>query len=85
VEKSAPQIVGHRRVKLHPNDQDETEIKDVNYGSFVYLLINSVKELYARLLLLEEKQKQIDQLKKENTEIKQYICSKDHLAPFCTK
>jgi trimeric autotransporter adhesin len=48
VEKTAPQLVGTRRVKLHPGDKTDTEIRTVDYGSLTYMLINAVKELKSR-------------------------------------
>jgi cell division protein FtsB len=49
VEKIAPSLVVTKKVKLHPDDKNETEIKAVNYSAFTYMLINSVKELYAKI------------------------------------
>ncbi|KHD87494.1 MAG: hypothetical protein OM95_14075 [Bdellovibrio sp. ArHS] len=74
VEKTAPELVTKKFVKLHSEDLDETEIKIVNYNGLIYLVINSVKELYdkvlgtnARVKVLEQenaaKTKEIEELK----------------------
>ncbi len=100
LEKTAPQLVKRKMVQLHPEDKFETEIKVVDYGSFTYVIINAVKDLYARWFndsqvihreiasLKEENAK----IKKENSEVKahseamrSYLCQKDSSAPFCQK
>lgn len=48
VEKTAPELVSSKPVKLKDGDVDLTEIKQVNYTAFTYVLINAVKEFYAR-------------------------------------
>lgn len=48
VEQSAPELITKKLVILHPEDEQKTEIKQVNYTAFTYILINSVKELYAK-------------------------------------
>lgn len=45
VEQTAPELIVKKLVKLHPEDQEETEIKQVNYSALTYVLINAVKEL----------------------------------------
>jgi len=62
VEKTNPSLVKTRKVLMHPNDQEKTEIKVVDYSKFTYMLINAVKELYseikglvARVLSIETK------------------------------
>jgi hypothetical protein len=44
VEKVLPTMVSARKAKLHPNDAQETDIKQVDPSEFTYLLINAVKE-----------------------------------------
>ncbi|MBO9667375.1 MAG: tail fiber domain-containing protein [Bdellovibrio sp.] len=94
VEKTAPELIVPKKMKLHPTDTEATEIKQVNYSTFTYILINSVKELYAKLLghdqALQEKDAQIqnlrsqtEKLNNENAAIKSYLCSKDPEAVFC--
>ncbi|WP_374029953.1 tail fiber domain-containing protein [Bdellovibrio bacteriovorus] len=48
VEKTAPQLIVTKEVKLNPEDDQKTEIKQVNYTAFTYVLINAVKDLYHR-------------------------------------
>lgn len=48
VEKVLPSLVVKRNVKLHEGDKRETEIEAVNYTRFLYIVFNSVKELYAK-------------------------------------
>lgn len=89
LEKSAPSLVVKRKVRLHADDQKDTEIKAVDYGAFTYVLINSVKEIYGMVQELfshnEEVNREIASLKEENQEMKAYICHKDPEAPFCKK
>ena len=48
VEKGAPELVVLAKVKLNPGDKEETEIKKVDYTGLPYIVINAVKELYAK-------------------------------------
>lgn len=48
LEKTNPELVKTRMVKMHPEDKDKTEIKVVDYSKFSYMLINAVKELYQK-------------------------------------
>jgi hypothetical protein len=48
LEKTAPQLVVTKNVKLNPDDLQTTEIKQVNYTAFTYILINAVRDLYHR-------------------------------------
>lgn len=50
IEKTNPELVKTRLVKMHPEDQEKTEIKAVDYSKFTYMLINAVKELYNKFL-----------------------------------
>ena len=56
VEKTNPDLVKTRRVKMHPEDQEQTEIKAVDYSKFTYMLINAVKELYNKFTIVEDHQ-----------------------------
>ena len=46
VEKSAPQLVTTKELKLSQKDKQLTVIKQVNYTALTYVLINAVKSLY---------------------------------------
>ncbi len=46
LEKTNPELVKTRMVKMHPEDKVQTKIKTVDYSRFSYMLINAVKELY---------------------------------------
>jgi hypothetical protein len=74
VEKVAPELVERRMVYLHEGDKDKTEVKAVNYNSFTYMLINSVKELYGKWNSdhdqIENQKREIASLKSENEELK---------------
>jgi hypothetical protein len=84
VEMAAPQLVSTRKVKLHPQDQQLTEIKQVNYTAFIYVLINSVKDLYHQWMDdSQDLHREISSLKSENKAMKEYLCAKDPQAPFC--
>lgn len=50
VEETAPELIVKRKVNLHAEDLHTTEIKQVNYTSFIYVVINAVKELYQEIL-----------------------------------
>jgi Chaperone of endosialidase len=45
LQKVMPAMVGHKTAKLHESDSSPTEILQVDPSDFVYVLINSVKEL----------------------------------------
>lgn len=89
VEKSAPDLVVKKKVKLHPEDEFETEIKAVDYGAFTYALINATKELYGMVRELfenrEEVSRELASIRAENEALKSYICQKDPEAPFCKR
>ncbi len=44
LEKVMPDMVQSRRVKLHPNDAAEIDLKRVDPSAFTYVLINAVQE-----------------------------------------
>lgn len=46
VEKSAPALIKTKMVKLNSQDSQLTEVKQVNYTAFIYVVINSIKEFY---------------------------------------
>ncbi|KYG63978.1 hypothetical protein AZI86_14305 [Bdellovibrio bacteriovorus] len=91
VEKTAPELIVSKEVKLYPEDSHKTQIKQVNYTAFTYVLINSVKELYHRWMQdsqdihreMASLKSDNAELKKENSEIKAYLCAKDPGASFC--
>lgn len=67
VEKTAPELISRKKVYLHPGDKEKTEIRQVNYSAFTYVLINAVKEFYKSWK--EDSSalhQEIDLLKKEN-------------------
>lgn len=84
VEKTAPQLIATKKVKLNPEDSHMTEIKQVNYTAFTYVLINSVKELFYRWFEdsqairreLASKGQEITKLKAEVTKQKQESAAK---------
>lgn len=73
VEKASPDLVVAKKVRLHSDDSQLTEIKQVKYGAFTYMLINAVKEQNA----------EIEQLKAENASIKAFLCGKEPSASIC--
>jgi len=74
VEKTAPELVSTKMVKMKPTDQKETEIKVVNYNGLLYIVINSVKDLYAQFTMQDRAIASVkaenEKLKQENAEIK---------------
>lgn len=74
IEKVAPELVVRRMVYLHEGDQEKTEVKAVNYNSFTYMLINAIKELYAKWSSdheqIENQKRDIASLKADNEELK---------------
>jgi hypothetical protein len=98
VEKTAPELIVTKDVKLRPEDAQKTEIKQVNYTAFTYVLINAVKDLYHRWFddsqaihrELASKDEKIQKLELENAaktkqleDIKSWICAKDPQAAVC--
>jgi hypothetical protein len=49
----APELVGQKTEKLHPEDAAESELLTLDSGPLIYMLMNSVKELAARVGALE--------------------------------
>jgi hypothetical protein len=47
-EKGAPELISTEKVKLNPDDAAETEIKKVDYTGLPYIVVNAVKEFFAR-------------------------------------
>jgi type IV secretory pathway ATPase VirB11/archaellum biosynthesis ATPase len=48
IEKVAPDLVSTTKVTLRPGDKHKTEVKQVNYGALIYIVINSVKQVYQK-------------------------------------
>ncbi|MFZ9595410.1 MAG: tail fiber domain-containing protein, partial [Bdellovibrionia bacterium] len=80
VEKTNPDLVKTRLVKMHPTDSDQSEIKVVDYSKFTFMLINAVKEIYTKItesqisqehqLASKADQAELDRLREENRELK---------------
>ena len=67
VEKTAPSLVSDRLITLHKGDREKTAVKQVNYTGLLYTVINSVKELYGKLLQTDAK---VKALQAENAKLK---------------
>ena len=80
VEKIFPEVV---------QTNSKTGFKTINYSQLISPIIESIKKIWKSFTIFgddikalkEENQK----LKKDNQEIKNYICQKDPAAPFCKK
>jgi hypothetical protein len=71
VEKTAPELISTKSVLLHPSDETKTEIKTVNYTGLLYVVINSVQELYRSLGDLQKQQsRELASVKLENDLLK---------------
>jgi hypothetical protein len=78
VEKTAPQLIVNKQVKLHPDDQQTVEIKQVNYTAFTYVLINAVKDLYHSWFNdSQEIHRELASIKAENDQLKSDGAVKD--------
>jgi hypothetical protein len=75
LEQTNPQLVKSRLVRMHPEDQEKTVIKTVDYSQFTYMLINAVKELYFKFTEQDRKLADIEALKAENAELKEQVAS----------
>lgn len=53
LERVAPLMVSSRKGKLHPDDAQTTDIKQVDPSAFTFMLINAVQELDAKVKRLE--------------------------------
>lgn len=86
VEQTNPGLVKTKDVYMHPTDQQTTEIKVVDYSKFLYMLINAVKELYAKIVTLTNEQQslssqlagkaeaaEVEQLHRQNQALKQQL------------
>jgi hypothetical protein len=91
VEKAAPELVSTKNVLLNKSDKIASAIKTVNYNGFLYTVINAIRELYQKWFEDSSKihreiamiKKENEKLKKENLDIKSYLCSKDPQAKLC--
>lgn len=78
VEKTVPSLVKTREVKMHPEDQEKTTIKVVDYSKFTYMLINGLKDLYQKWHSdSSEIHRELALLKEENSQLKASGLSKD--------
>lgn len=80
IELTAPELVKRQLVQLRKDDREKTEIKVVDYGAFIYVVINAIKELSDKW---SKESAEIQQLKAENAQIKAYLCQTTPAAPFC--
>jgi len=72
---------------------ESTGYKKVDYAVLVAPLIQAVKEMYHKInrsiasvehdVKLKADQSEVEQLRRENNELKQYLCQTDPRAPFC--
>jgi len=62
VEKSAPELIMKKSIKLHKEDQETTEVKQVNYSAFTYVLINAVKELHHENQELKQRLERLEKI-----------------------
>lgn len=70
LEKAAPSLVSTRHVTLHPEDVEKTVIKQVNYSALIYVVINSIKEFYAKWVVDSQSlHSEIASLKAQNLEL----------------
>lgn len=67
LEKALPFMVSSEPKKLHPEDKQTTDVKQVDPSAFTYVLINAVQELSKQNKVLAE----------QNQQIKRVLC-KDH-------
>ena len=59
---------------------------ELNIDPIHWAVVNAIKDLYKKWFDDSEGlHEEVDKLKKENTELKAYLCSKDPSAPFCTQ
>ncbi|MEI9952235.1 MAG: tail fiber domain-containing protein [Pseudomonadota bacterium] len=61
LEKVFPSMVSSKKIKLHPDDAVESDIKIVDPSAFTYVLINSVKEQQA---IIERQERRIAALER---------------------
>lgn len=81
VELVAPELVKKQMVLLHPEDQEKSEIKVVDYGAFTYMAINAIKQFYRKWFddsqLIHQKLLSM-QLKTSELEAKNNILKKEN-------
>lgn len=83
VERVAPELVL----------EDDRGFKQVNYANFVALLTEALKDFFKRWSAdsqhlhsrIESLQKDLNEEREQNKEMRQYLCAKDPTAPFCVK
>lgn len=57
VQKVAPEMVFSRKVKLNPDDKDETDLLNFDFHNVLFMTINAIKELNTRVEKLEKLKK----------------------------
>ncbi len=72
LQQVAPYMIGTFNTKLNLDDKEDTELLSYDGHAMTFILINAIKELYHKYL---DQQTEIDNLKSENTLIKQTLCS----------
>ncbi|WP_374078691.1 tail fiber domain-containing protein [Bdellovibrio bacteriovorus] len=60
--------------------RDDKGFLSVRYSEVVPLVINALKELYNKVVGVDER---VQRLERENAELKAWACAKDPKAPFC--
>ncbi len=92
VERTAPELIVDATVKLNPNDKSLTKIKQVNYTSLIYIVVNSIKEFYQEFLFdyqtklekIRSLKSKISELEAQNDKLRSNLCKKDPNRKYCT-
>lgn len=85
IEKSAPGLVTNTFLKLNPDDKALTKVKQVNYTSLIYIVINSIKDFYkmsisdhqSKLNKIASLKSKLHEVEIQNEELRGFVCKKD--------
>lgn len=87
--KEFPGVIAQQVQKVIPEavDTDKDGFLSLNTTPIIWAMLNAIKEVYhkieAVLINDSEQDREIASLKKQNEELKAYLCEKDPKAPIC--
>lgn len=81
VEETNPELIEKTKMKIHPDDAEDTEISQVKYGALTYMLINAIKELHSmfqgEVAATEVMSKEMASLREENEMLKKRLTEQE--------
>ena len=81
IQAIAPYMVTSRKGKLTPDDTQETDLLDYNGHALVFILVNAIQELTARLVTLETLPGRLERLEARLHQLEAAAASTEDAAP----